>query len=169
VWLDGDSWDEPWDNLRHRAWRLEAQPVYTMPAEADEFDRWKRGEEIAPDQEWLEEIRQSVEAGVHFGRVRVINGPPRSDYLRYQFEVGYEPTIAAGHDVRILDLSRTQNPGLPDEDFWLLDDKPVRMLYRTDGTQIGRKLVEDPNELPKYERYMQLAIDNSVPFNEYAY
>ncbi|WP_199191751.1 DUF6879 family protein [Amycolatopsis sp. CA-126428] len=169
MWLEGEAWDESWDNLQFRAWRLEAQPVYTMAEEEEEFARWRRGEEIPPDEEWLDDIRLSVEEGIHFGRVRVIPGPPHSDYLRYQFEVGYKPTIPVGHDVRILDLSRVSNPGLPSEDFWLLDDKVVRMLYREDGTQIGRKLVADPAELRKYEQYMQLAIANSVPFSEYDY
>jgi len=168
VWLEGAAWDEPWDNLQCRAWRLELHPVYTVPQEAEDLARWKRGEDVEPDQEWLDLIEQSVKAGIQFGRVHVVT-PPLTAYLRFEFEVAYRPTTPIGHDVRILDLSRTPNPGLPDEDFWILDDKVVRMLYREDGTQIGRKLVEDSEEMPRYEEYMRLAIENSVPFDEYDY
>jgi hypothetical protein len=41
------------------------------------------------------------------------------------------------------------------------------MLYAFDGTQIGRKLVEDPNALAQYQRYQELAVQHSVPFTEY--
>jgi hypothetical protein len=168
VWLEGKAWDEPWDNLQRRAWRLEVQQAYTMPGEREMFERFRRGETPPADHRypWRDEVERNVKAGMYMGRVHVVQRPV-SDYLRFQATWAYELTVPVGEDVRILDLSTAPNPGLPDEDFWILDDSVVRMLFRPDGTQIGRKLVEDSAELPRYEKYMELAIANSMPFSEW--
>jgi hypothetical protein len=166
MWLDGKAWKGLFQNFQTRAFRLEVQQVYAMPGEEDEFAAFMRGEEPPPDYPWRDIVARQTTAGKYMGRVHVVR-PPVSDYLRYQFEWGYALTVPVGEDVRILDLSATRNPGLPDEDFWLIDNTVVRMLYNSDGTQIGRKLVEDPNELPHYENYQRLAIEHSVPFEGY--
>jgi hypothetical protein len=52
----------------------------------------------------------------------------------------------AGEDIRVLDLTEGPGTDLPDHDFWMFDDSTVvKLLYRPDGTQIGRELVEDPD------------------------
>jgi len=163
--LEGDDWTRVWNGARRRAWRLEVHQVYTMPHEAEMFAKWKRGEGVPLVEDWQNSIRERIQAGTYIGRVHLVR-PPLSDYLRFEFEA-YQMSFAVGDDIRILDLSTMENPGLPDEDFWLLDDQVVRMLYRPDGTQIGRELVEDQSQLPTFERYMKLAIENSVPLNEY--
>lgn len=166
MWLEGEAWNNLFDNLQRRAFRLETQQIYTMKGEEESFAAFMRGEEPPTEYPWRDEVEQNVKAGRYMGRVHVVC-PPISDYLRFQFEWGYALSVPSGEDVRILDLSATRNPGLPDEDFWLLDDTVVRMLYNPDGTQIGRKLVEDPGELPRYENYQRLAIEHSVPFESY--
>jgi len=99
------------------------------------------------------------------GRVHVVE-QPLTDYLRFQFEWGYELTVPVGEDVGIIDLSTTPNPGLPDEDFWLYDDYVVRLLFNTDGTLGGRELVEG-QEAARYENYHRLAVDHATPFKNY--
>src|ERR1044071_5517092 len=135
MWLDGDAWDEPWDNLQSRAWRLEVQQSYNMTDEQEELDQFKRGEKPPPnyDYPWRDEVERNVKAGIYMGRVHVVR-PPLTDYFRFQATWGYEVTVPVGEDVRILDLSTTPDPGLPNEDFWLVDDKVIRMLIEPDGT-----------------------------------
>ena len=59
---------------------------------------------------------------------------------------GYDYNVKAGEDIRILDVTDWPCPELPDHDFWLFDDSTVvKLLYRPDGTQIGRELVEHPD------------------------
>ncbi|MFE2495496.1 DUF6879 family protein [Streptomyces scopuliridis] len=69
--------------------------------------------------------------------------------------------------MRILDLTDRENPGLPDQDFWLFDSSQVvAMNYRSDGTQISRDLLEVP-DLDQYRQWQELALSLSVPFSEY--
>jgi uncharacterized protein DUF6879 len=168
MWLDGDSWKALAGGFKRRAFRLETQQIYRMAGEEEEFNRFLQGETPSEDYDypWRDFVQEATSQGKTIERVHVVT-PPLSDYLRYQFEWGYAYTVPVGEDVRILDLSTTPNPGLPEEDFWIFDDAVVRMLYRPDGTQIGRKLVEDPDALATYERYRKLAIKHSVPFNTY--
>ncbi|WP_348532844.1 DUF6879 family protein [Kitasatospora sp. MAP5-34] len=42
----------------------------------------------------------------------------------------------------------------------------VHLNYRPDGTQINRELIKSP-DLPKYLRWRDLALAESVPFTEW--
>lgn len=87
-------------------------------------------------------VRHFRRTGRWIGRVHILTRP-LTEYLRYEFAV-YRHTVKAGEDVRILDLTRQPDPGLPSQDFWLFDESAVvRMDYRPDGTQVGRELLED--------------------------
>ena len=93
--------------------------------------------------------------------------PAPDDYISYEFEWGFIYNVEAGEDIRVLDLTDQPGPGLPDHDFWLFDDQTVvQMLYRPDGTQIGRELLADP-DLDTYLGYQDKAWCGSVPFGDY--
>jgi hypothetical protein len=91
---------------------------------------------------------------------------PITDYLRYQFEWGYAHTVPVGEEVGIIDLSKIPNPGLPDEDFRLLDDNVIRLLFNPDGTLASRELASG-SDAARYENYHRLAVDTAVPFQSY--
>jgi hypothetical protein len=111
-------------------------------------------------------MAEAVRAGKTFRRVRVV-ARPLSDYIRYEFEWGFVYNVAAGEDIRILDLTNTPMPDLPDHDFWLFDETTVvKLLYRPDGTQIKRELVDDP-DIPAYIRNHDAAWQQAIPFSEY--
>jgi hypothetical protein len=68
--------------------------------------------------------------------------------------------VAAGEDMRILDLTGQPNPGLPPQDFWIFDDTAVvRMDNSADGTQLGRELLQDTDPAP-YVTWKQLVSHN---------
>ncbi|MGW4891215.1 DUF6879 family protein [Kitasatospora sp. NPDC004240] len=164
--LDGSDWRGFFDAMERDAWRLETLPVYTVPQEEDDIRRFLAGEPVAPEDAsaWTERIKGYRSSGRTIGRVHVLTRP-LTDYLRFEFAY-YVHNVAAGEDVRILDLTGRKNPGLPDQDFWLFDDsKVVLMNYRPDGTQINRELFEgDPTPFVEWKR---LAIAEAVPFREY--
>lgn len=138
-----------------------------MPGEVEEFETFMATGElhIPDDDSWLTRVRGFRASGRWIGRVHVITRP-LSDYLRYEF-AAYAHTIKAGEDIRILDLTDRENPGLPDRDWWFFDNaKVVEMRYRPDGTQIGRELLESP-DVEQYRRWKNLALSLSVPFTEY--
>jgi len=63
--------------------------------------------------------------------------------------------------------NRLANPTLPDHDFWLFDESTVvKLLYREDGTQIGRELVEHP-VLDNYLDWRDAAWEQAVQFADY--
>ncbi|WP_187369578.1 DUF6879 family protein [Fodinicola acaciae] len=76
-------------------------------------------------------VRGYRQSGKWIGRVHVIRRP-LTDYLRFEL-AAYRYNVAAGEDVRILDVTDRPNPGLPDQDFWMFDEtnKPGRHADRT--------------------------------------
>lgn len=168
--LDGDEWRPFFDSFQSSAFRLETLPQYLVPGEAEEFRAFLNGEKPPlselEDNQWTRRVRAHTAAGKVMQRVHVVQ-QPLSDYLRFEFEAAYVFNVRAGEDIRILDVSETVNPGLPDMDFWMFDDAHVvHMRYKPDGTQIDRILLEDEDPAP-YVRYKEMALAASEPFNEY--
>jgi hypothetical protein len=157
-------------HFRRTAFRLEVRDRYAVASDGGDLARYLAGED-APDavrkSAWLDELRADAAAGKRWQWVHVVSGP-LSDYLRYAFEWGYAINIGAGADVRILDLAERPLPaGLPDEDFWLLDDEAVlRMLYDGPGRFLGAEPAPAA-ELPRYRRARAAAWQAAVPFADY--
>ena len=166
--LDGDEWRRTFDAYERDAWRWEAQPGYTMPKEAENVARFLRGEP-KPDHHnarWHERVQGYVTSGRTIGRVRVVR-QPLTDYQRYQFSWGIPGNIAAGEDIRILDVTQ-EDYGLPlsGTDWWMFDEtRLVQLNYRPDGTQINREMFE--GDIAPYLEWKRIAIAHSVPFSEY--
>jgi hypothetical protein len=168
VRLEGETWSRYLRGFAHSAFRLELHPVYTMPGEADELRRFRAGEKPPEDYHygWLDTMAEARRIGKTVRRVRVVRRP-LTTYIKYEFEWGFVYNVRAGENIRVLDLTDRPGPKLPDHDFWLFDDTyVVRMLYRPDGTQIGRELLEDP-DLDAYLAWRDAAWEAAVPFSDY--
>ncbi|MFJ6697153.1 DUF6879 family protein [Streptomyces sp. NPDC091272] len=166
--LDGDAWRAVFDSFQREAWRFEAQPTYTMPSEAENVARFLRGEPKPADHNarWHERVRNYTASGRRVGRVRVVT-QPLTDYQRYQFAWGIPGNIAAGEDIRILDVT-DEDRGLPlgGVDWWLFDEERlVQLRFRADGTQIDRRCHE--GELAPYREWKRVALASSIPFQQY--
>ncbi len=165
--LDGDRWRQFFDSFTRDAFRLETLSAYSVGSEKGEYENFlTTGHlDIPDDDPWLTRVRHFRETGRSIGRVHVIT-KPLTDYLRYEFEV-YRYTVAAGEEVRILDLADQPNLGLPAQDFWLFDDaRVVRMGYATDGTQLGREFLEGVDPAP-YVAWKETALRYAEPFTSY--
>ncbi|MGK5533664.1 DUF6879 family protein [Streptomyces sp. URMC 129] len=164
--LDGEDWPQLFNAYQRDAWRLETQPVYQMPEEEAEFAHFLATGKlpVADDDEWLVRLRHFRSTGRTIGRVHVLTRP-LTDYLRFEMAF-YAHSSRAGEDIRILDLTDRENPGLPQQDFWMLDDHVVEMRYDAEGRQIGRFLLDNP-DLEQYRAWKRLAIEHSVPVAEY--
>lgn len=166
--LDGDVWRAFFDEFEREAWRFEAQPTYTMPAERESLAGFLRGEDKPPhhNARWHERVRGYIASGRRIGRVRIVQRP-LTDYQRYQFAWGIPGNVNAGEDIRVLDVTR-DDFGLPltGQDWWMLDEIRIAHLnFRSDGTQINREAYEgDP---APYREWKRIALEHAVPFEEY--
>jgi len=168
VRLEGEAWSRYFRDFASSAFRLELHQIYTMPGEADELRRFQAGEQPPPGYHygWLDRMAEASQAGKTVQRVRVVRRP-LTDYIRYEFAWGFVYNVDAGEDIRVLDLTDQSGPDLPDHDFWLFDDTTVvKLLYRPDGTQEGRELLQDP-DLEAYLRCRDAAWQAAVPFRDY--
>lgn len=165
--LDGKQWRALFDAFQQTAFRLETYAAYDVASERDEYEHFlSSGNVCIPDHDpWLTRVRHFRATSRWIGRVHMLRRP-LTDYLRYEFAV-YRHTVAAGEDIRILDLTSQPNPGLPSEDFWLFDDTSiVRMDYDDQGRQLGRELLEDADPAP-YAEWQRIALAHAQPFTEY--
>ncbi|WP_149825107.1 DUF6879 family protein [Streptomyces tailanensis] len=166
--LDGEEWQAYFRDFKRSAFRLEVHQTYTMPFEAETFRGFLDGEPM-PDgfnAEWHRTIQDHVAAGRTMTRAKIVR-QPLTPYSRYLFGWAIPGNVAAGENYQIVDITDRPNPGLPEQDFWLFDETTVVHLnYRSDGTQINRELIQDP-EIEKYLAWRDLALESAVPFSVY--
>lgn len=166
--LEGEAWSRYFRDFASSAFRLELRQVYTMAGEADELRRFRAGEQPPADYhyKWLDTVAEARQAGKTMRRVRVVERP-LTDYTEYEFAWGFAYNVKAGEDIRILDLTGRPALDLPDHDFWLFDESTVvKLVYRPDGTQIGRELVEAP-DLSAYLGWRDTTWRDAIPFHDY--
>ncbi len=145
--------------------RLECLPQYLVPQETDDLAAWRRGEWTLPTPEtssWLAHIRDTTVSGVCWNRVRIIDHP-LAEYSEYEL-YGYQANAAAGEEIAIAD--RAWNPALQrcEQDFWLFDETPVRMVYDHAGRFLRADVASDPNP---YRELRDLALHSSISLPDY--
>jgi Family of unknown function (DUF6879) len=168
VRLEGEAWSRYFRDFARSIFRLELHQIYTMPGEADELRRFRASERPPEGYHygWLDRMAEASRAGKTVRRVRVVRRP-LTDYILYEFAWGFVYNVQAGEDIRVLDLTDQPGPKLPDHDFWLFDDTTVvKLMYRPDGTQIGRELLANP-DLDAYLGWRDAAWQAAVPFRDY--
>lgn len=157
-------------HITRSAFRLENLDRYDVETDGLDVSRYLAGEDdpnAAAKQPWLDQLRADTAAGKRWSRVHVVRSP-LNDYLRYECEWGYAYNVAAGEDVRILDLTERPRPaGLIDEEFWLLDDAhPLRMHYDDVGRFVGGELLGS-EQLSRYRVARGAAWNAAEPFESY--
>ena len=153
--------------LTRSAYRLELLDRYDAVSERGDLARFLRGDPVAPlaqRRPWLDRLGAEARAGIVNQRVHVLR-TPLTDYLRFECEWGYVFNSKAGEDILILDLAERDTPaGLPDHDYWLVDDAyAIRMHYDDNGRFTGAEPATEAN-LPMYQRARAAAVATAEPF-----
>jgi len=133
--------NDPFDSFEHSAFRLETLPVYSVPEEADDFQRFLSGESlpISMNEEWCDWTRQQTLLGKTLQRVRVIS-LPLSSYLRFEIDWRYVYSNVAGEEIYLLEKSKIPADMLSLADFWLFDGRVlVRLRYDSNGHFIAEE------------------------------
>jgi hypothetical protein len=168
VRFGGDAWSRHFRDFERSAFRLELPQVHTMPDEEEDLRAFEQGQLPPPDYHycWLDTVAEAVAQGKTFRRARIVTRPS-SSYARWELVWDCVYNVAAGEGIRIPDATGQPGPDLPDHGFWLFDEATVvRLLYRPDGTQIGRELVEQP-DLAACRAWPDGAWKLAVPFTDY--
>ncbi|MBB5153922.1 DUF6879 family protein [Saccharopolyspora phatthalungensis] len=114
---------------------------------------------------WHETVRNNAAAGKTMQRIKFVR-KPLTDYARFLFDWVIADNVTAGEDYRIVDLAECK-VDLPAQDFWIFDESMVVLLnFNPDGTLRDREII-DPAHSAKCFEWRDLALKESVPFDEY--
>jgi hypothetical protein len=159
------------------AFRLEARQTYEVASDGTDYRRYLDGEpHWTPErkQPWLDHLAAERAAGRYRHRVRIVERPV-TPYTRYECEWGYVPNVAAGEDVRILDLGEHQLPDVGlhlDRDWWLLTDaegvaRVVVMNYDENNQFVDAVALTDPRLVSGFEVVRDLLWSAAEPFTDW--
>lgn len=148
--------------------RLETLPVYREPSEAAEIAHFQATGRIRVEAEsrpWLGMLAGHAAAGRSMRRVHLVR-QPLTDYLRFEFAF-QQHSVAAGEDIRVVDLGEHPDLAALDTDFWLFDNRvPIRMRYEADGALIGPERAPN-DELERLRGWRDLTWAAAVPLTEF--
>lgn len=153
--------------FQRSAFRLEAQPSYTVGIEQDALLEFAEGHPQPPSnftwwQEWLDLIAIHARHGRVIERVRVEAEPPPvyQQWLRW----GDRWHTQAGERIFYLPRRAAAATGLPlGADWWLFDDAVAAVMrFEPGGALAGITLLTDPRAVHPYCRWRELAIRHAT-------
>jgi hypothetical protein len=172
--IDQDRLMRAFDEWSRSSFRLEALDQYTVEFEREEFEAFLRGDPLPPPNppefdDWLAKLRQERADGRIRSRVHAIAGP-LTPYLQYEIDWAYKVNAAAGEDIRIVHFASWESSsfGVQPPDFYLLDDERViLMAYDEVGHWLGGDIITDPDQVVRYRRLRDIAMEAAVPLADY--
>ncbi|MER7663834.1 DUF6879 family protein [Streptomyces sp. NPDC096193] len=164
------SFAELLSQCERSAVHLEMRDSY---ASTDRFDAWKRGERINWDDRdsWWHPydqlITDTVARGVSIHRARIVSEPV-TEYIRWEHYVTHA-NIVAGELVRWLPRRQATDIALPGNDFWLFDDKLLRVHHFSgDGAVVEDEIIDDPATVNLCASAFDAVWDRAIPHDVYA-
>lgn len=167
--LNGQNAAQFFEGFHQAAFRLETLDHYSVPAEAEAYERFLRGEPApaSNNEDWCKLIRRNVEAGKVMERVHIIS-IPLTQYVRFEIEWGYVHNQAAGEKIYLVDRSKVPEPEASFCDFWLFDDEALLLMsYDRDGKFIGIDLEDRPTVVSSYRKAATVVKSLSAPLDKF--
>lgn len=158
-------------DFKQTAYRLESLQRYNVDYEKVPFQDFLEGHDryTHPEQlEWVNLIKQNIEAGKTMSRVHIVE-EPLSDYMRFEMLWPYKDSTAAGESINILPVKRGSWPAdVPRQDYWLFDARQVVVMqYQEDGSFVSAGFLENPEDIVQYNVWRVAAMRHSVPYEQY--
>lgn len=151
----------------HSAVHLEMRDAYT-PSDPL-FQDWKAGKPLPSPllPSWHETVRQHTARGVVFRRARVVS-EPLSDFIRFEYECTGPLNLEAGEQVRWLPRRQAVGLSLPPHDFWLFDDRLVRVHHFSGvGEIVEDELYDDPELVELCASAFEAVWDRAIDHKDY--
>lgn len=167
--LSEAEWSEALGDFEHTKFRLELQPRYDEPGEAEAVERFLAGDRSLPrDPEslaWQASIAEAVARGKRIERVRIVEDPP-TDYQRWLRWMS-QANVEAGEIQRYMTRQRAHEVGLlpaaGNEDWWLLDSQRlIVMRFDDEHRRVENELITDPARVVQACAWRDLAVHHST-------
>jgi hypothetical protein len=137
------------------------------------FLAWQQGQGVRPDADrstwwrpWLDLIVEVTGRGVEVQRARIVSEPV-SEYIRFEYE-GTFTNIAAGEEIRWLPRRAATDIALPGNDFWIFDERQVRIgHFDGEGRSTGHEMTDDPAVLKLCLSAFDAVWQRATPHQQY--
>lgn len=136
------------------------------------FEAWQRGERVNWNERaswWRpfhQDIGDAVARGVVVRRARVVSEPV-TEYLRWE-HYQTRANVEAGELVRWLPRHQAVNMLLPANDFWVFDNRLMRVHHFSgDGQWIGKELCDDPDVVAACSAAFERVWERATPHDKY--
>ncbi len=157
------------DSFEHSAFRLENLDTYSALDEADDFQRFLRGEPlpVSTNEEWCDWIRNQTLSGKVIQRVHVIS-LPLSPYLQFEIDWRYVYNSTAGENIYLLERSKVPRNIQPLTDYWLFDDKVVvNLQYDSNGYFLRGEADDVPQSVSLHREASVSLLSIATPLKQF--
>ncbi|NUK56820.1 DUF6879 family protein [Streptomyces lunaelactis] len=136
------------------------------------FEAWQQGHRTDWDDRaswWRpfhQQIADAVARGVSVRRARVVSEPV-TEYIRWEHYVTHS-NVTAGERVRWLPRREATELLLPGNDFWIFDDRTIRVHHFSgDGDWADKELRDDPGVVDMYSAAFEKIWERAIPHDQY--
>ncbi|GAA1101807.1 DUF6879 family protein [Nocardiopsis composta] len=154
-------------DTHHTALHLEMRDSYT-PGDPV-FRDWVAGRPVPEPAypSWYGLVREHTARGVAFRRARIVS-EPLSRFTAFEYDITTGLNTAAGEQVRWLPRRRAAGIALPAHDFWLFDDRLLRIHhFDGEGEIVEDELSSDPDLIKLCAEAFAAVWERAVPHGEY--
>ena len=147
---------------------LEMRDAFTP--EDPEYLQWLAGEPIdwaANHPSWMTLVRSAVARGVRMRRARIAS-EPLAPFIRFEHEMTGPMNVAAGEQVRWLPRRQATDIALPGNDFWLFDDRLVRVNhFDGEGRILDQEITDNAAVVKLCSSAFEAVWERAIPHGEY--
>ena len=166
IAADDPAWEDLFTRHEESGFLFRAQQHRGGDREDQALTQFLCGEPV--DIDWrVARTREQVTGGRSMTRVLVVV-EPQTSFMRLELRV-CAALAEAGEEIKVLTLpAGSGRVGVPEQDFWLVDDREVwRLHHHRNFRPRGAELIDDPAEVADHRRARDVAVRTSTPLTQY--